>query len=657
MKHALLLLLTLLLCACGGSDGNSANNAGNNNAPPPSPNPSTPGSSAGQATPIIENADIAIYGTSSALVGESIGFAVLSKAQAFEISWEQTSGPALSFLANTSKAIGFDVPAPGDYSLELVLRFDNGGQQRHTLDFSASSAADVSANIRLDHAVTELGKASFHIQLPQDKTPTAIRWTQLSGPQILSPSQQDAFLFIDIPAVSQDTLIEYRADIDFDDGTTASDRVLLAVSNTEFDTSGLFYANNFIISQDMHAYRASSPFKDAIESCVYNNLIPSRPTCNFERLPLIGMMTDTPSVEDVLNRTLISHQWMGDSFKEYLERSEAGLDMLSLLRGVTAIVISYDVRPSFYWSATGAIYLDANNFWQTPAQRDTLNDQADFRRDFGNDLNFSVFWRYTKNNEYYPQGNYPKNERIQRRFEDVEASISWLMYHELAHANDFFPPSRWQQISRTTTPLAYFQANGANSDVLQRQYPLRSSELHALAQVSFAGQTPTASQRNYTGTDIEGFFSPDRASSYYSYLTEREDFATLAERFLMLYRLGAEADLAIIEGEQGNDFNVVWGQRNRISDPDLADRAAFAVARVYPELGNIPALIDALPSPILMDPNKGWFENLTLSAAQETQDAINEGQKRRAMDAAQMQAQALKDQQQAHTIKLRVPEP
>jgi len=89
----------------------------------------------------------------------------------------------------------------------------------------------------------------------------------------------------------------------------------------------------------------------------------------------------------------------------------------------------------------------------------------------------------------------------------------------------------------------------------------------------------------------------------------------------MLYRLGAEADLAIIDGETNSDFNVVWGQRNRISAPALAERTAFAVTRVYPELGNITALQQQMPVARLMDPNKGWFGNLNLSPSSEGNNA------------------------------------
>jgi hypothetical protein len=598
-----LLILSVLLSACGGDSSTGT--------PPPAPAPTT-----GNITPIIDTQTVQIFGEQQAQAGGAIGFALIPKgtANVDTIYWEQTSGPSLNILANNSQTIGFDVPQSGSYSLNVAVKMEGEiTSTNYSVDFSASSGQQ-KASIRLDHTVSELGKVSLHLGAPDAKEIENVTWSQIGGPQVQNIDTNDDFLFFDAPSVASDAVIAYTADVSYTDGTSDTDDVFLTVKNVDFDINGLFYGNDTIISQDMHAYRETSPYKSALERCVYNNNIPNPPECTFTELPLIGMQSNSPTIGDILDRTLVSHNWMGDRFADYLQNSAAGPDMLQLLRGVTAIVISYDVRPSFYWSATGAIYLDAANFWQLPIERDTLNDQPDYRSDFGSDLQFSVFWRYTKDNDYYPKARIEKQNRIARDFVDLEASISWLMYHELAHANDFFPPSSWPLINSTTTPLTYTRNNETRSDLLDDTFPLRSDEMHALAQVRFRNETPTAAQRNYRGTDVEGFFTPDISASFYSYLTIREDFATLVERYMMLYRLNAEADVAIIDGETQNEEPlVVWGQRNRISESSLEDRTVFAVERVYPELGDVRGILQGLSEPILMTPNQGWIENLEIS--------------------------------------------
>ena len=603
IKFSGLLILSILLFGCG-SDSSTV-------ATPPAPAPTT-----GDLTPIIDTQFIQIFGEQQAQAGGAIGFALIPKgtANVETILWEQISGPALTILAKNSQTIGFDVLQSGNYSLSATVKFENeSNSTTYNVDFSASSGPQ-KASIRVDHTVSELGKVSLHLGAPDNKDIENVTWSQVGGPQAQNIDSNDDYLFFDAPSVATDAVIAYNAIVRYTDGTTDTDNVFVTVKNVNFDLNGLFYGNDTIISQDMYAYRDTSPYKVALEKCIYNNNIPNPPNCTFTDLPLIGMQNNSPTIDDILNRTLVSHEWMGDRFSDYLQNSAAGPDMLKLLRGVTAIVISYDVRPSFYWSATGAIYLDANNFWQLPTERDTLNDQPDYRSDFGSDLQFSVFWRYTKDNDYYPKARIDKQDRIARDFSDLEASISWLMYHELAHANDFFPPSSWQTINLSTTPLDYSRNNEARSDLLDDTFPLRSDEMHALAQVRFRNETPTTAQGNYRGTDIESFFTPDISASFYSYLTIREDFATLVERYMMLYRLGAEADVAIIDGETQNEEPlVVWGQRNRISESSLEDRTVFAVERVYPELGDIRGKLQGLSEPILMTPNIGWLENLEIS--------------------------------------------
>jgi hypothetical protein len=604
------LLASTLMSACGGSDSVDST-SGKPSLPPATPAPST-----GELTPLLDLNSVQIFGTSQTNAGSATGYALIPKgsAKVDSIIWRQTSGPSLEFLAANSQTIGFDVPESGNYSLSVDVKMEGESlSSSYTVDFSASNEQQLAA-VRLDHTASELSKVSLHIGIPSDKTIQNIRWEQLGGPQAQNVEEQDEFLFFDAPSVSTDAVLSYRATVDYTDGTTASDDVLLTIKNTTLDTNGLFYRSGSVISEDIHAYKENSPFKTALERCIYNNDIPGLPDCTLRDLPLIGMDTSSPNINDVLNRTLVSHQWMGDRFAEFLQTSAAGPDMLKLLRGVTAVVISYDVRPSFYWVATGAIYLDANNFWQTPSERDTLNDQPDYRTDFGSELQFSVYWRYTKDNDYYPKARIDKQDRVNRDFYDLEGSISWLMYHELAHANDYFEPSAWSSISPNITPYAYYQDSDPSSDVLNATFPLRSSEMHALAQVRFDNAASTSTQRNYRGSDIVTFFTPDISPSFYSYLTQQEDFATLVERYMMLFRLDAEADIAIIDGRTSNDEAlVVWGQRNRISENSIEDRTVYALSKVYPELGSIRETLRSLPAPILMRANEGWFENLGIS--------------------------------------------
>ena len=603
----------LILAACGGSSSDNSPN-GRPTIPPP-----VETDIVGTIEPLMRVGNVSLFGDADMTTMGSYGFALIpdESTNIESVRWTQLSGPSLTILAPNSQTIGFDIREAGDYSLSANIN-TNSGTQTIQHSFSVQESNLIQANVRLDHTVTERGKVSLRVgSLNGDITGASVTWTQTAGPRVLDFAQGEttpSFLTFNLPEVSNDEVIQIRANVTFADGTTAADTSIMTVKDANINDEAFLPSIGIVTSEDMFAFNANSPYKQALESCVYNNV--NARSCNFSQLPLIGQVHDMPTVDDILDRTVVSHPWMGERFRGYLEQSAAGQDMLALLRGVTAVVISYDIRPSFYWTATGAIYLDARNFWGTAAERDTLNEAPDFRSNFGSTLQVGVFWRYVKDNQpYMPGQRFSINERESRTFEALEADISWLMYHELGHANDFFPPSLWPSLSMSTNPLAAFRANGTDSDSMIQSFPLTSAQLKDLAQVSFAGQDPNTAQRGYTGDDIQRFFEPDSASSYYSYLNEREDYATLFERFMMQYRLGASADVGIINTVDNPTFDVTWGQRDRFNDPKVQDRLRFTVNRVYPELGDIRSLQEnELPSPVFLRSGVPWNSNIDLSS-------------------------------------------
>jgi hypothetical protein len=189
--------------------------------------------------------------------------------------------------------------------------------------------------------------------------------------------------------------------------------------------------------------------------------------------------------------------------------------------------------------------------------------------------------------------------------------VSWLMYHELGHANDFFPVWQWPTIPSNTTPLAFSAENEPSSTVFSQRFPLASSEMQKLAQVSFAGQGATEQQKALQATDVQALFEPDQAPDYYCYSTVREDFATLFGHFMMAYRLGVSADVAILSSIDNPQLLVTWGQRNRINALEIQTRVQSAVEAIFPQL-DVAQIQRTLPPPQLMQAGRDWFSNVVL---------------------------------------------
>ncbi len=534
------------------------------------------------------------------------------------IQWSQTSGSTIDLLAVNSKVVGFTPTSSGDYSFKATFNKNGGASQTLTKSITVTNNASL-ITARLAHEVLSGNKVSLRAQLDTNIDSSLIQWQQVDGPTVsLTESDPNGHLaiFFDAPQVSKDTYISFEASVT-DQGTKHTDTVTVLVEPANTINASAYFDTRVA---KVFPYNENSPYKDNLTNCVYSNTLTS--SCTLSKLPLIAEevqnSSNTPSVDTIMDRVVVSHQWMGDRFKEFLINNDPNNDIKNLLRATTAIVISYDVRPSFYWAATGAIYLDADNFWLTAQERDTINEAPDFRADFGNDLKFVMPWRYVKENQY-ASSYIPATVRTNRAAIIGLYKLTSLMYHELAHANDFFPSTEWYIHSSQTRILDAALSSDFESDQLSISLPLQSQTMRNLAQVSFAGESANSTQKAYLPADIEGFFSPDIANDFYAYSSLREDYAMLFEELMMQKRFDVFRDVAITNQPTGDnisatDYIVTWGQRGRIGEESLKPRVLFSASRVLPEFDSVAAL-NTVPEPIAMTVGDDWIENLTISPA------------------------------------------
>lgn len=352
---------------------------------------------------------------------------------------------------------------------------------------------------------------------------------------------------------------------------------------------------------------ADSQHADVLQDCVFSN--ERVEPCTLETLPLLGQDTRDPGVDDVLDRVVVSHDWMGPRMREIIEAMPG--DVRLLMRGVTAVVVSDDIRPSFYWTATGAIYIDSDYIWTTPEECADTPDFPDFRQDFGDELLFIMPARYVKDGgPAFPQRN-PDSVCDQfRPLEQVLPNIGRLLYHELAHANDFFPPER--QANAGTGQPSQSIMTPTVSDELASTFPLTSTLMHDLAEVRFGGRTPTAAEREVTPEEVADAFPPDGAIHFYGYTTEREYLAMSFEFLMLRFHFGIEVDHGVVNNanhpqDPRSDFIVAWGQRNRLGDAEVRERARLAASRLLPERADeLDAYVDSLPAPRMMTVGRRW---------------------------------------------------
>lgn len=627
MKQSIIALsLTLALAACGGGGSSSTSPA------PTTPTPTPPPTSSTTDPSIVQPEHTVSVGQSTELV------LFAPDNQVTNIVWSQTAGEAMPFYARTSKVVGFTPTTAGDYSFKVDYVEDGSTNKSLTVDFTVTEDKQL-LTARLGHAVVEGNGVSIisyanASDSGNNVSQDSLTWEQTAGPTVTftdADTDGKVAIFFDAPNVSKDTVLRFTVS-GMAGGQQVSDEVAILVENSnvviETDGQRAPFTNRVA---DVFLYNTDSSAGQKLVDCVYSNVARYASSCNFNQTPLIANVIagQTPTVDEIMDRVVVSHQWMGDQFKKFLETYDEHNDFKNLLRATTAIVLSYDIRPSFYHPYTGAIYLDPSDLWETAAQRDTINQAPDFRAGFGSDLQFEMPWRYVKNNQY---ANYysPLSLRLERTLSASLYDFASLLYHELAHANDYFPPTAWSSTDGSSiTFLSHvndlFNRRAIQSDELQRHLPLDENwasggqnEMTKLGQVRFQGQSANDTQKAFTMEDVANMFKTEGAPQFYSYSSTREDYAILFDGFMMEARYGVARDVAVSDQ---NYQDIAWGQRGRIGENWIKPRVEFVTARILPDYTEASNIIANLPQPTLLDANLSWRNSITVPSAAPTENA------------------------------------
>lgn len=525
--------------------------------------------------------------------------------------WQQIDGPNIALVSQNSPVLAFDTPTAGGYRFSLHVTGSNLDVTGE-IGINVDPASTGVLNVRQDHQVVEGNNVSLRLGQQSELSAANISWCVASGPDLMVDVSDPFRPLFTAPTVTQDTISRLKVNANVNGNQLSDDVFVLttsapAISSPYFDTP----------VARTHAYRPASPYANVLANCVYSNQL--NDSCTINTLPLIGQTSSDLNRETILNRVLVSHDWMGDNFAAFLAQMDPDSDFARLLQSVTAVVISYDVRPSFYWVVTGAIYLDPNDLWLTSSQRDTINEAPDYRSNFGNDLNFMMPWRYVKDNQYASLG-VPITVRANRTLAQINPDLASLLYHELAHANDFFPRSVHATLTGPRLLDDYSRRNASKSlisDQVSKTYPLTSTEMMGLANVSFLGAAASNVQKTYQALDVSTFFSTDIASDFYAYSSTREDTAMLFEEAMMSYRYQILRDVAVTNKPAiltADSLIIDWGQRGRIAQDSLENRAALVIDEILPELNGI-SLVESLPEPINMVQGQSWRQTLAISPA------------------------------------------
>lgn len=355
-------------------------------------------------------------------------------------------------------------------------------------------------------------------------------------------------------------------------------------------------------------YISSTAYAPVLKRCA---LASSGETCTLEELPVLGMEVESPGVADIMSRVVVSHCWMGERFAEVLERMPD--DLLVLFSSITVVVIDDDIRPSYYSWGTGAIYLDPDYLWLTLEEEATISDKEDFRGEYIRRMAYLPVWRYVNGaSASFDQG---------RSLASISVRTAQLLFHELAHATDRFPPAFFASVDRTQRIQSVIESLTpvAISTLLDQTYPLESQTMFDLAAILYGGATAPPAYLAITAEEVGHHFSSDGANDDYNYALPEEDVAMLFEEAMMKFHFGMDRDVGFTNAV--NPFNcpdaiLGWGMRNRLGVENVKIRAEWVVEQLLPN-SDYSANFATFPEPRQFEPGVSWCDNRLSNTASE----------------------------------------
>lgn len=101
----------------------------------------------------------------------------------------------------------------------------------------------------------------------------------------------------------------------------------------------------------------------------------------------------------------------------------------------------------------------------------------------------------------------------------------------------------------------------------------------------------------------------------------------LSEEAMMLYFFDVERNVAITnsptsEQPTGDDYIVKWGQRRRISDTNIINKAKFIMKKLIPGI-DFSDYLENLAAPTNMIEGKSWNDNLNINKKSRSKKSKN----------------------------------
>jgi hypothetical protein len=330
----------------------------------------------------------------------------------------------------------------------------------------------------------------------------------------------------------------------------------------------------FTNGKKLYAANSDSPKVNAMLACALDK---SGRNCSPSKLPFIGMENEVITAKSIFDRTLVSHHFMASTFKSFLENLK-NENLLHMFSSVAGVVITDEISSSFYTTRTGMIYINANFIWKNLTERSQLKFKEDTRGEPSPNKTIEMYHSYYKNGVKYNSGLFSRN----RTQKEISNLLTRVLYHELAHTMDYFPPKKNNEIRNSNeTYLDIAEEKFKNSRLSSDSLGYAEGDaVYFYAIYYFYNDVVEGKIPQMNSSSFMSEFNHNNGITLYSYSTKREHLAMLIEAYMMTHIDGYQECNRGYEKKE-NKWTNFWSQKNRVLQDSVNNEAKKAISLIF----------------------------------------------------------------------------
>ena len=369
-----------------------------------------------------------------------------------------------------------------------------------------------------------------------------------------------------------------------------------------------------IFINEAKIFNTNSPYKANLLRCAQSSF---RSPCSLGELPLLGQQTQNPSIQNVMDRVVITHDWTGYRFQQILERLPR--QVLQLFKPAAIVYIGSDTEFTHFEFDRAIFNINIDEIWVNATEKKAVlvgDERLATFTETG--LRFEPRFRWMKDSVNAYSGLFG----TERDAEQMLLLLGRSIYYDLALPNNRLSGERFNALEDTQLPLDVlaFDASTAISTELYSNASLTtdSSNLYLLADVQYGSEEISASlSSEFRAAGVGAEIAAQGKPRFFSFTAKENDLATLFELAMVKMVHRVYLDVALVDAFDGpailgcDDYKIGWGVRNRIAAPRVSARAKFVVESLIGQSDETDAFFASqLGVQTGLPPGVGWCDSI-----------------------------------------------